>query len=89
MSGAIATSGDYERFIEVDGVRHCHILDPRTGLSARGLQSVTVQAQSCLIAGSATTIAMLKGREAGLAWLEELGLAHLAVTEDGTVIERF
>ncbi len=34
-SGAIATSGDYERFIEVDGVRHCHVLDPRTGRSAR------------------------------------------------------
>ena len=79
MSGAIATSGDYERFIEVDGVRHCHILDPRTGLSARGLQSVTVQAQSCLIAGSATTIAMLKGREEGLAWLDELGLAHIEI----------
>jgi thiamine biosynthesis lipoprotein len=89
MSGAIATSGDYERFIEVGGIRHCHILDPRTGRSVRGLQSVTVQAQSCLIAGSATTIAMLKGREEGLAWLDELGLAHLAVAEDGTVIERF
>ena len=35
-SGALATSGDYERFIEVDGVRHCHVLDPRTGLAARG-----------------------------------------------------
>ena len=88
-SGAIATSGDYERFIEVDGVRHSHILDPRTGRPARGLQSVTVHAPSCLVAGSATTIAMLKGREAGLAWLEELGLASLAVTEDGTVIDRF
>jgi thiamine biosynthesis lipoprotein len=88
-SGALATSGDYERFIEVDGVRHCHILDPRTGRSARGLQSVTVQAASCLIAGSATTIAMLKGREAGLAWLEDLGLPHIAVAEDGTVIDRF
>ena len=88
-SGAIATSGDYERFIEVGGVRHCHILDPRTGTSARGLQSVTVHAQSCLIAGSATTIAMLKGGKEGLAWLEELALAHLAVTEDGTVIDRF
>ena len=60
-SGAIATSGDYERFIEVDGVRHCHVLDPRTGRSARGFQSVTVHAPSCLVAGSATTIAMLKG----------------------------
>jgi len=88
-SGALATSGDYERFIEVDGVRHCHILDPRTGRSARGLQSVTVHGPSCLVAGSASTIAMLKGRDAGLAWLQELGLAHLAVTDDGTVVERF
>jgi thiamine biosynthesis lipoprotein len=88
-SGALATSGDYERFIEVDGVRHCHILDPRTGRSARGLQAVTVHGPSCLVAGSATTIAMLKGREAGLAWLQELGLAHLAVADDATVIERF
>jgi thiamine biosynthesis lipoprotein len=88
-SGAIATSGDYERFIEVDGVRHCHILDPRTGRSARGLQSVTVHGPSCLVAGTATTIAMLKGREDGLAWLASLGLAHLAVADDGTVVERF
>jgi thiamine biosynthesis lipoprotein len=88
-SGALATSGDYERFIEVDGMRHCHILDPRTGRSARGLQAVTVHGPSCLVAGSATTIAMLMGREAGLAWLDELGLRHLAVAEDGTVIDRF
>ena len=88
-SGALATSGDYERFIEVDGVRHCHILDPRTGRSARGLQAVTVHGPSCLVAGSASTIAMLKGRESGLAWLEELGLAHLAVADDATVIARF
>jgi thiamine biosynthesis lipoprotein len=88
-SGAIATSGDYERFIEVDGVRHCHVLDPRTGRSAHGLQAVTVQATACILAGSATTIAMLKGREAGLAWLDQLGIAYLAVGEDGTVIDRF
>ncbi len=88
-SGAIATSGDYERFVEVEGVRHCHILDPRTGRSARGFQSVTVHASSCLVAGSASTIAMLRGREAGLAWLEALGLAHLVVLEDGAVVDRF
>jgi FAD:protein FMN transferase len=88
-SGALATSGDYERFVVVDGVRHCHVLDPRTGRSARGLQSVTVHGPSCLVAGSATTIAMLKGREEGLRWLGELGLKHLAVAEDGTVIDRF
>jgi FAD:protein FMN transferase len=88
-SGAIATSGDYERFIERDGVRHCHILDPRTGRSARGLRSVTVHADNCLVAGSATTIAMLKGAERGLAWLRGLGMAHLCMLDDGAVIDGF
>lgn len=88
-SGAIATSGDYERFVEVEGVRHCHVLDPRTGRSARGFQSVTVHGTSCLVAGSAATIAMLKGREAGLAWLKSLGLAHFCVLEDGSIVDAF
>jgi FAD:protein FMN transferase len=86
-SGAIATSGDYERFVEVDGVRHCHVLDPRSGRSARGFQSVTVHAPSCLVAGSAATIAMLKGATEGLAWLRSLALPHLCVLESGEVVD--
>ena len=88
-SGALATSGDYERFIEVNGVRHCHVLDPRTGRSARGFQSVTVHAPSCLVAGSASTIAMLKGRDGGLAWLRGLGLPHFCVLDDGSIVDAF
>jgi len=88
-SGAIATSGDYERYIEAGGVRHCHVLDPRTGRAARGFQSVTVHAPTCLVAGSATTIAMLKGGRDGLAWLDMLGLTHLCVLESGEVVNRF
>jgi thiamine biosynthesis lipoprotein len=86
-SGALATSGDYERFIEVEGVRHCHILDPRTGHSARGFQSVTAVAPSCLVAGSATTIAMLKGAGEGLRWLRELAIPHLCVLAGGEVVD--
>lgn len=88
-SGAIATSGDYERFIEIDGERHCHVLDPRTGRSARGIQSVTVHAPSCLVAGSAATIAMLKGVDEGLAWLRSLGLPFFCVVEGGRVVNEF
>ena len=88
-SGAIAPSGDYERFVESEGVRQCHVLYPRTRRSARGYQSVTVHAPSCLVAGSASTIAMLMGRNAGLEWLESLALPYLAVLEDGIVVDRF
>lgn len=40
-SGAIATSGDYERFYRIDGVRYAHIIDPRTGRPARGTIAAT------------------------------------------------
>ncbi len=81
-SGALATSGDYERFIEVDGRRYCHILNPRTGWPADGLSSVTVISDRCLVAGSLSTAAMLKGRD-GAAWLQGLGVRYLAIDPDG------
>jgi thiamine biosynthesis lipoprotein len=80
--GALATSGDYERFIELEGVRYCHILDPRTGWPAQGLSSVTVITDRCLVAGSLATQAMLKGGK-GAAWLESLGVRHIAIDDRG------
>ena len=80
--GALATSGDYERFIEVDGRRYCHILDPRTGWPAQGLSSVTVITERCLVAGSLATSAMLRGEKAG-AWLERLGVRHIVIDDQG------
>ncbi len=81
-AGALATSGDYERFIAVDGVRYCHIIDPRTGWPAQGLSSVTVIFERCLVAGSLATSAMLRGRD-GLAWLKSLGVRHIAIDDQG------
>lgn len=83
VSGGMASSGDYERYMEVDGRRYCHILNPKTGWPVRGLASVTVAAPLCILAGTASTIAMLKGQEDGPGWLKELGLPHFWVAEDG------
>lgn len=83
--GAIASSGDYERYFESKGTRYCHILDPRSGWPAQGLASVSVVAPQCLVAGTASTIAMLMGATGGLRWLGQLGLPHLCIGTDGAV----
>ncbi len=62
--GAVATSGDYERYIEVDGRRYCHLLDPRSGWPVRAWQSISVVAPLAVVAGSVATIAMLLADDA-------------------------
>ncbi|WP_284617831.1 FAD:protein FMN transferase [Aquabacterium humicola] len=80
--GAMASSGDYERCIVIDGVRYGHILDPRSGWPVRTMAAATVVAPLCVVAGSASTIGMLKDAD-GPAWLAASGLPHLWVTVDG------
>jgi len=77
-NGAVATSGDYERCIVLDGVRYSHILNPLTGWPVSGLASVTVQHATCTAAGTLATIAMLKGVR-GAEWLEKQGVNSICI----------
>jgi FAD:protein FMN transferase len=85
--GAIATSGDYERFMIIDGVRYSHLLNPQTGKSIQAdYASVSVLAAQCLIAGSFSTIAMLKS-EIESDWIQNKGVSYLTVDQQLTVNE--
>ncbi len=68
---AVATSGDYERYFIEDGVRFHHLLDPKTGLPARELVSVTVVAPSCVLADAYATAVFILGPVVGLELLRE------------------
>ena len=83
-TGALATSGDYERYFDLDGRRYCHILNPRTGMPVTHWQAVSVAAPLCVVAGSCATIAMLRG-EGAAAFLAAQGVTWLGVAADGTV----
>ncbi len=80
--GGLTTSGDYERYFELDGRRYCHILNPRTGMPVNGLQGVSVLAPSALAAGSLCTLAMLHEAQ-GQALLDALGVPYLLVDAHG------
>jgi len=84
-SGALATSGDYERFFVADGQRFCHILNPKTGWPAQHWQSISVIAPLCVAAGAMSTTAMLTGPDA-LAFLHGQGVSYLAIDADGHIL---
>jgi thiamine biosynthesis lipoprotein len=83
-SGALASSGDYERCITLHGVRYGHVLNPKTGWPVNYMAAVSVIGEFCVVAGSASTIGMLK-EEQGSDWLRELGLPHLWVNVQGDI----
>ena len=86
VDGAVATSGDYERYFEIDGARYCHLIDAQTGWPVRHWQSVSVVAPMCVVAGSCATIAMLLEGDAE-AFLRAQGVGYLAIAADGSVRE--
>ena len=86
-AGALATSGDYERYFDLDGHRYCHILHPRSGYPVTFWQSVTVVAPLAITAGSCTTIAMLKEADA-LSFLDDSGMGYLAVDHSGKIYHK-
>jgi len=84
--GGVSSSGDYERCVKIGSHYYSHILNPKTGWPVSGLASVTVIADFCLLAGSVSTIAMLKENQ-GKKWLESTGLGALYVGVNGEVGE--
>jgi thiamine biosynthesis lipoprotein len=79
---AISTSGDYERYFDEGGERHHHILDPRTGKSARGVRSVTVVGPDAVMTEGLTKTVFIRGPQAGLALVESVGGYEAVVIDD-------
>ena len=82
LKGGLATSGNYERTVQIGGHRIGHLVSPATGRSSTRIASVSVVAASCLLAGSLTSFAMLRNRDAA-EWLSGLGVDFLLLTSAG------
>jgi len=70
---AVSTSGDAEQYVEIDGIRYSHIVDPRTGIGLTGRSEVTVVAKHGIDADSLTKVAAVLGPEKGLPIIEAAG----------------
>lgn len=85
-NSAIVTSGNYEKFVMLEGKRYSHIIDPRTGYPANGLSSVTVFATSAELANGFSTSIMVMGKEAGLNLINQIpSMSCIIVDESGHI----
>ncbi|WP_369985635.1 FAD:protein FMN transferase [Thalassolituus sp.] len=85
-NAAVATSGDYERYFEHDGVRYHHIIDPDTGHPARLSRSATVLTSRAYLADALATAVFVLGPERGLALIHQLPEAEaMIIGADGEV----
>ena len=85
---AVVTSGSYEKFVEFNGKKYTHIIDPRTGWPASGLTSVSIFAPKAELADALATGVFVMGRETGLDFINQLpGVECVIVDDQGKVYE--
>jgi thiamine biosynthesis lipoprotein len=83
----LSTSGDYERSFMKDGVRYHHLIDPDTGLPARRSRSVTIIANSAMLADVLSTGVFIMGADAGMPLIEKLNdVEGIIVTDKNEVL---
>ena len=85
---SIGTSGNYENFVEFDGVRYTHIIDPRTGWPVHGISSVTIFGPNAELSTALTKAIFVMGREVGINLLKQIkGIEFVVVDEQGKIYE--
>src|SRR5450432_239784 len=79
---AVATSGNYEKFIMVNGQKYSHTINPKTGLPVRGIKSVTILSANAEIADAMATPVMIMGIRAGLDMINQINDLEAIVVDD-------
>lgn len=85
---AVVTSGDYQKFVEFNGIYYSHIINPKTGFPANGLRSVTIIGPDAEIANGISTSIMVLGKEKGLQLIKKYpDYSCLLITDKGKEIK--
>lgn len=84
--GAVVTSGNYEKYVNFNGTRYTHIIDPRTGYPSTGIISVTVFAPKAELADALSTSVFVMGKDVGINRINQLpNIECIIIDEDGNI----
>ncbi|MGZ3763367.1 MAG: FAD:protein FMN transferase [Mucilaginibacter sp.] len=79
---AVATSGNYEKYIMIDGKKYSHTINPRTGLPVTGIKSVTIISTNAEIADAMATPVMIMGIHAGMDMINQMKDIEAVIIDD-------
>jgi len=86
IESSVATSGNYEKYIELDGKKYSHIIDPRTGYPTRGINSVSIFAKQAELCDALATAVFTMGRDVGLHMINQIdGVEAVVVDSENKV----
>jgi len=80
--GAVATSGNYEKFVIIDGKKYSHTIDPKTGLPVRGIKSVTIISPNAEICDALATPVTILGIKNGIDLINQLKHVECVIIDD-------
>lgn len=84
--GSVVTSGNYQRYYTVDGVRYCHIIDPDTLMPADYFASVTIVAEDSGLADAMSTAVYNMSLDEGMAFVDSMDeIEAMWILEDGSI----
>ncbi|OCB72703.1 thiamine biosynthesis lipoprotein [Flavobacterium glycines] len=83
---AVATSGNYEKFIMIDGKKYSHTIDPKTGLPISGIKSVTIISSNAEFADAMATPIAIMGIKAGLYLIDQIPDLYCIIIDDNNKI---
>lgn len=80
---SVATSGNYEKFVVIDGIKYSHTIDPKTGYPVRGIKSATIICPSAELADAMATPVIVMGIKAGLNLINQVkGLSCIIIDDN-------
>ncbi|NHF57931.1 FAD:protein FMN transferase [Flavobacteriaceae bacterium TP-CH-4] len=88
VESSVATSGNYEKYVVFNGKKYTHIIDPRTGVPASGISSVSIFAKSAELCDALATAVFIMGKESGLALINQLGGTEAIVVDDQNKVHK-
>ncbi|MGB5818825.1 MAG: FAD:protein FMN transferase [Saonia sp.] len=88
VESSAATSGNYEKYVTFNGKKHSHIIDPRTGYPATGVNSVSIFSKSAELCDALATSVSIMGKDTGMALINQLRGTEVIIVDSNNKIHK-